>query len=43
MNGELLMINGIPNKQTSLRGACDEAISCNKEQIASLTLAMTED
>ncbi|MFV0346089.1 MAG: hypothetical protein ACK5IQ_07575 [Bacteroidales bacterium] len=24
------------NKRTSLRGAGDEAISCNKEQIASL-------
>ncbi|MFV0346050.1 MAG: hypothetical protein ACK5IQ_07365 [Bacteroidales bacterium] len=29
------------NKRTSLRGACDEAISSNKEQIATLTLAMT--
>ncbi|MFV0345443.1 MAG: hypothetical protein ACK5IQ_04250 [Bacteroidales bacterium] len=26
-----------------MRGACDEAISTNKEQIASLTLAMTTD
>ncbi|MFV0345510.1 MAG: hypothetical protein ACK5IQ_04595 [Bacteroidales bacterium] len=24
------------NTRTSLRGACDEAISCNNEQIASL-------
>ncbi|MFV0344817.1 MAG: hypothetical protein ACK5IQ_00980 [Bacteroidales bacterium] len=31
------------NTRTSLRGAGDEAISCNKEQIASLTLAMTAD
>ncbi|MFV0483287.1 MAG: hypothetical protein ACK5MG_04225 [Bacteroidales bacterium] len=31
-----------PNtKKTSLRGVGDEAISCNKEQIATLTLAMT--
>ncbi|MFV0483362.1 MAG: hypothetical protein ACK5MG_04620 [Bacteroidales bacterium] len=29
------------NKRTSLRGACDEAISYNKEQIATLSLAMT--
>ncbi|MFV0345052.1 MAG: hypothetical protein ACK5IQ_02205 [Bacteroidales bacterium] len=26
-----------------MRGASDEAISCNNEQIASLTLAMTDD
>ncbi|MFV0346015.1 MAG: hypothetical protein ACK5IQ_07185 [Bacteroidales bacterium] len=31
------------DKRTSLRGACDEAISTNKEQIATLTLAMTTD
>ncbi|MFV0345476.1 MAG: hypothetical protein ACK5IQ_04420 [Bacteroidales bacterium] len=31
------------NKQTSLRGAGDEAISYNKEQIATLPLAMTDD
>ncbi|MFV0483564.1 MAG: hypothetical protein ACK5MG_05670 [Bacteroidales bacterium] len=31
------------NKRTSLRGACDEAISDHKEQIATLTLAMTID
>ncbi|MFV0346324.1 MAG: hypothetical protein ACK5IQ_08795 [Bacteroidales bacterium] len=37
------MINGIPNKRTSLREACDEAISSYKEQIATLTLAMTID
>ncbi|MFV0344753.1 MAG: hypothetical protein ACK5IQ_00655 [Bacteroidales bacterium] len=43
MNGELLMINGILNTRTSLRGAGDEAISYNKEQIASLSLAMKDD
>ncbi|MFV0346433.1 MAG: hypothetical protein ACK5IQ_09350 [Bacteroidales bacterium] len=31
------------NKRTSLRGAGDEAISCNNGQIATLTLAMTAD
>ncbi|MFV0346365.1 MAG: hypothetical protein ACK5IQ_09010 [Bacteroidales bacterium] len=31
------------NKRTSLRGVGDEAISYNKEQIATLTLAMTID
>ncbi|MFV0346520.1 MAG: hypothetical protein ACK5IQ_09790 [Bacteroidales bacterium] len=29
------------NKRSSLRGAGDEAISSNNEQIATLTLAMT--
>ncbi|MFV0345977.1 MAG: hypothetical protein ACK5IQ_06985 [Bacteroidales bacterium] len=29
--------------ETSLRGAGDEAISCNKGQIATLSLAMTDD
>ncbi|MFV0346135.1 MAG: hypothetical protein ACK5IQ_07810 [Bacteroidales bacterium] len=37
------MINVIPNERTSLRGAGNAAISCNKEQIAALTLAMTDD
>ncbi|MFV0346903.1 MAG: hypothetical protein ACK5IQ_11750 [Bacteroidales bacterium] len=39
----MLIINGIPNKRASLRGAGDEAISCNQEQIATLTLAMTDN
>ncbi|MFV0346416.1 MAG: hypothetical protein ACK5IQ_09265 [Bacteroidales bacterium] len=43
MNGKLLMINGILNKRRSLRGASDEAIYCNKEQIATLRLAMTDN
>ncbi|MFV0345685.1 MAG: hypothetical protein ACK5IQ_05490 [Bacteroidales bacterium] len=30
------------DKRSSLRGAGDEAISCNKEQIATLTLAMKD-